>query len=69
MNFTMTSDYIVKRGRTLARELQSANRVIDAEVIFNLTQFMDEYDPTPWCDKCGARCRCQCKCGPLADND
>jgi hypothetical protein len=27
------------------------------------------YDPTPWCNACGARLQSQCHCGPLADND
>jgi hypothetical protein len=28
-----------------------------------------DYDPTPWCNACGARRREQCKCGPIADNE
>lgn len=28
-----------------------------------------DYDPTPWCNYCGARKREQCHCGPLAKND
>lgn len=29
----------------------------------------DEYDPTPWCNGCGARTSRDCVCGPLAEND
>lgn len=28
-----------------------------------------EYDPTPWCNCCGAKQAAQCKCGPIAEND
>lgn len=28
-----------------------------------------DYDPTPWCNGCGARKRSDCHCGPLAEND
>lgn len=28
-----------------------------------------DYDPTPWCNHCGARTKAGCDCGPLADND
>jgi hypothetical protein len=28
-----------------------------------------DYDPTPWCNGCGARRKSYCPCGPLADNE
>lgn len=31
--------------------------------------FFANYDPTPWCNACGARFRDQCECPPIADNE
>lgn len=31
--------------------------------------FIEGYDPTPWCNACGARFRDQCDCGPIASNE
>lgn len=28
-----------------------------------------DYDPTPYCDRCGARTSAACECGPIARND
>jgi hypothetical protein len=28
-----------------------------------------DYDPTPWCNSCGARRKSDCHCGPLAENE
>ena len=30
---------------------------------------LEDYDPTPWCNACGARKQENCKCGPIASND
>lgn len=27
------------------------------------------YDPTPWCNACGAKTQDKCKCPPIADNE
>ena len=26
-------------------------------------------DPTPYCSACGARCKADCDCGPIAENE
>lgn len=41
----------------------------DADLIIASVESADEYDPTPWCNGCGARTRSGCDCGPLARND
>lgn len=28
-----------------------------------------DYDPTPWCNACGAMRQQDCDCGPIADNE
>ena len=30
---------------------------------------MADYDPTPWCNGCGAMRQVDCHCGPIADNE
>lgn len=29
----------------------------------------EDYDPTPWCNGCGAMRKADCHCGPIADNE
>ena len=29
----------------------------------------ENYDPTPWCNGCGARRQTDCHCGPIAENE
>lgn len=31
--------------------------------------YVETYDPTPWCSGCGSKTRSGCDCGPLAEND
>jgi NADH pyrophosphatase NudC (nudix superfamily) len=32
-------------------------------------EFLDNYDPTPWCSYCGSKTRAGCDCGPIAENE
>lgn len=34
-----------------------------------LAEVEDAYDPTPWCNNCGAMRQIDCRCGPLPEND
>lgn len=34
-----------------------------------LTVDMSNYDPTPWCNGCGAKTKAACKCGPTDPMD
>lgn len=38
---------------------------LKAYLSLNLTA---DYDPSPWCQYCGAMKRADCHCGPIADN-
>ena len=31
--------------------------------------YEEDYDPTRWCDGCGAMVESECDCGPIAEND
>lgn len=30
---------------------------------------MGDLDPTLWCNRCGAKLRAECECGPIPDNE
>jgi hypothetical protein len=34
-----------------------------------LAKAIDNYDPSPWCQYCGAKTRKACDCGPIANNN
>jgi hypothetical protein len=36
---------------------------------FCSTSCYENYDPTPWCNSCGARRQADCHCGLMAEND
>ncbi len=35
----------------------------------DVVELASDYDPTPWCDGCGAMKPENCHCGPIAEND
>ena len=52
----------IKAGLTLAYEL-SARARDEIQIL------IDEYDPTPYCNRCGAMKMKNCYCGPITSNE
>ena len=52
----------IEAGLTLAYEL-SARARDEIQIL------IDEYDPTPYCNRCGAMKMKNCDCGPIARNE
>jgi hypothetical protein len=49
---------------TLRERLAEAERLLRQSL-----DGLDDDDPTPWCNCCGARTQVKCKCGPIAENE